>query len=309
MSLDAYAMSVTKPLSITDAMLISSDVPENDYAAWASATTYAIGARVILTSTHKIYESLQATNLNNPPATSPTWWIEVSPTNRWKCFDTSNSTRTVTAGGSPQTITYTLRPGQVISSVGVLNVVNATQLTIQMVDPTYGTVYTKTVSFTFLPAQSTWYSWFFGQKSQITQYIALDLPSFPSADIIITLTGIANLAVGVILIGQQQKFGLGIKYGARVGIQDYSRKETNEFGDTTLVVRAFAKRANFDLFLEANEVDQLQNFLSSIRATPVLWVGSNDYESTALFGFYKDFDILINYPTHSDCELQIEGLT
>lgn len=309
MSVDAYAISITKPLQITDAMLISTDVPENDYAAWSAATTYAVGNRVILTSTHKIYESLQAANLNNDPATSPTWWIEVSATNRWKCFDGSNSTRTVTAGGSPPTITYTIRPGQAVTSIAVLNVINATELNIQVVDPVYGTVFDRTIDFNFLPLQSNWWAWFFGQKTQINQYVAIDVPSFPNADVIITFTGIANLAVGVILMGQQQRYGLGIKYGARVGIQDYSRKETNEFGDTTLVVRAFAKRANFELFLDAAEVDQLQNFLASIRATPVLWVGSNDYESTAIFGFYKDFDILINYPTHSDCELQIEGLT
>jgi hypothetical protein len=117
------------------------------------------------------------------------------------------------------------------------------------------------------------------------------------------------LSVGVILIGQQLTFGLGIKYGARVGIQDYSRKETNEFGDTVLVQRAFAKRANFDLFIDAAEVDLLQTTLSDIRATPCLWIGSNAFESTTIFGFYKNFDILINYPEHADCELEIEGLT
>jgi len=309
MSTDAYAISITKPLPITDAMLISTNIAENDYAAWSAATTYAIGQRVILTSTHKIYESLQNTNLNNDPTTSPTWWIEVSATNRWKCFDSSNSTRTVASGAAPTTITYTLRPGQAITSIGILNVINATQLTIQMTDPVYGAVYSRTVDFNYLPLQSSWWAWFFGQKTQITQYVAIDVPSFPNADVIITLTGIAALGVGVILIGQQQRYGLGIKYGARVGIQDYSRKETNDFGDTTLVVRAFAKRANFELLLDAAEVDQLQTYLASIRATPVLWVGSSSYESTAIFGFYKDFDILINYPTHSDCELQIEGLT
>ena len=111
------------------------------------------------------------------------------------------------------------------------------------------------------------------------------------------------------MIGRQRSFGVGIQYGARVGIQDYSRKEKNDFGDTVLVQRAFAKRANFDMQVAKAEVDSLQNFLSDVRAKPCLWIGSADYESTTVFGFYKNFDILISYPTFADCSLELEGLT
>ena len=58
------ALKVIPPVTITDSILLSSSVPETDYAAWNSGTTYSIGNRVILTSTHKIYESLQNSNLN-----------------------------------------------------------------------------------------------------------------------------------------------------------------------------------------------------------------------------------------------------
>jgi hypothetical protein len=308
MSTSPLALSIVQPVQLTDAMLISTDVAENDHAEWSSATTYAAGDRVILVSTHKIYESLQAGNTNKNPLTEPAFWIEVGPTNRWAAFDGSVSTQTVTDGASPPTITYTIRPGQAINSVAVLNVTNATKLTITLTDPTFGVVYTKEVDFSFLPLSSDWYAWFFGQKRQATQDVALDLPAYPAADLKLEFEGGAGLAIGVIMFGQQQRFGLGLRYGARVGIQDYSRKETNEFGETTLVVRAFAKRANFDLFMDSAEVDPLQTYLASIRARPVLWVGSNDFESTVLFGFYKNFDILISYPEHAECSLELEGL-
>lgn len=124
-----------------------------------------------------------------------------------------------------------------------------------------------------------------------------------------TLTGGASLALGVLMIGRQRTFGTGIQFGARIGIQDYSRKETNDFGDTVLVQRAFARRANFDIQVARAEVDSFQNFLSDVRATPCLWIGSTIYESTTVFGFYKNFDILISYPEHADCSLELEGLT
>jgi len=315
MSTDANALTIVRPLTITDSILDDSgsppatNVPENDHPVWNVGTTYAAGDRVILTSTHRIYESLLSGNTGNDPTlvSSPTFWIEVAPTNRWAVFDTSVSTQTRQANN----ITYRLIPGQAINTVAVLNVNSASQLTVRMISPATGSpgiVYERVVDLTGLPLTPDWWAWFYGQKSVPSQSILLDLPSYTDCEIEIELLGGSDLAVGKILIGQQQNFGLGIKYGARVGIQDYSRKETNEFGDTVLVQRAFAKRANFDLFLNNAEVDSFQNALSTIRATPVLWIGSTAFESTTLFGFYKNFDILISYTNHSDCELEIEGL-
>lgn len=308
MSASPYAISIVEPVAITDSILTYSNIPETDYSAWSSGTTYALGDRVILTSTHKVYESLQAGNLNKNPTTFVSYWVEVSPTNKWKCFDNSNSTQTV-GTGSPTQISYILEAGIAITAVGILNITKGSSVTIVMTDPTYGVVYNKTESLGTYPQYPEWWSWFFGLRFSKTQFVATDLPSYPNAEISITVNGSVGLAVGVIIIGQQISFSLGMNHGARLGIQDYSRKETNDFGDTVLIQRAFAKRANFDLLLDNYEVDLMQNILSSIRAVPVLWVGSNEFEATVIFGFYKNFDILLSYSTHAECSLEIEGLT
>jgi len=41
-------MKIIRPLAITDAVLISSNVPENDYPPYAPGTTYALGTRVVV---------------------------------------------------------------------------------------------------------------------------------------------------------------------------------------------------------------------------------------------------------------------
>lgn len=298
---------VVSPLTITDAMLTSTNVAETDYSAWSSGTTYALAARVIMTSTHKVYESLQASNTNHDPTTSPLWWIEVSPTNRWKALDTSVSTQTAQA----TSITYTLTPGQAVNTIALLNISGGTSVTISMTSALAGgaTVYTKTVDLSSVPIAPEWWVWFYGVKAAPTQVILNDLPSYTDGVISINLSGTASLALGVLMVGRQRSFGVGINYGARVGIQDYSRKEKNDFGDTVLVQRAFAKRANFDMQIAKAEVDLFQNFLAEVRAKPCLWIGSTTYESTTVFGFYKNFDILISYPTFADCSLELEGLT
>ena len=111
------------------------------------------------------------------------------------------------------------------------------------------------------------------------------------------------------MLGQASPLGLGVNLGAGVGIQDYSRKETNDYGDAVLIQRAYAKRANFDMTLERMDVDTTVQLLASLRATPCLWIGSSQYSSTIIFGFFKDFSVTISYPMHSDCSLSIEGLT
>lgn len=306
MSVDTY-VRILEPIPITDARLISSNIPEDDYAAWSSSPNYSIGDRVIVIATHKIYESLTNNNHNHPPATSPTEWVEVSATNRWKVFDNSNSTQTV-AVGSPREITYTLRMNKIITCVGVLNVTEGYDVRIQVDDPDDGIVYDETHSFSTLTS-SSWWAWFFGERVSLkTQIIDLNIPAYIDADIIITITGGANLAVGVIVLGAAETFGLGVNHGARIGIQDYSRKETNEFGDTILVERAFAKRIAFDMLIDKHEVDALQRFLSKIRAKPCLWIVNTDYEALSLFGIYKQFDVLISYPEQSQCQIELEGL-
>lgn len=309
MSTSENAISIVEPITITDSMLVDTDIAEDDYAVWSSGSTYAIGDRVILTSTHKVYESLQAANTNKNPVSQPTWWIEVSPTNKWKLFDTSNSTQTTQPDSPRNTFYYELELGQAVNSFAALNLTNCSEISIVINDPTYGEVYNNTIDLSSLPVAVGWWDWFFGQRNTPLQAIDLNLPTYPNATITITFTGGDNLAVGTVLFGQQQRFGLGIRYGARTGIQDYSRKETNEFGDLVLVQRAYAKRANFSLFLDKAETDPLQSYLTEIRAVPCLWVGSSQYDSTVIFGFYKNFDILISYPEHSECDLEIEGLT
>lgn len=311
---DQNAIKIVQPITITDSILIDSgsppetNVPENDYAEWDSSTTYATGDRVILISTHKVYESVADANLNHDPSvdTAQSYWVEVSPTNRWAPFDTSVSTSVIQANN----ITYTLEPASVINLLAVLNIVNGTQVKLTINSPSQSPtlVYEKTIELTGLPPVSGWWSWFFGTRIPQTQVIFDDILPYIDGVYTLEILGGSDLSVGVIMLGQQQLFGLGIKYGARLGIQDYSRKETNEFGDTVLVQRAFAKRANVELFLDKAEVDPLQNELSRIRATPCLWILSNEYESTTVFGFYKNFDVLINYPEHADCTLEIEGL-
>ena len=298
-------LTVVRPMDITSAMLVSSNVPETDYAEWAAGTTYAAGDRAILASEHKVYQSAIAGNVGKNPAADRTAWREVGATNRWKAFDKSISSQVAQATA----ISYRIKPGQAITALGVLNITAATAVRVRVIDPVYGTVYDKTASTASVPVAAGWWAWFFGERRAPTQVLLQDLPSLPTADLLVDITGAANLAVGVILLGQRRQFSMGVKMGARVGLQDYSRKERNEWGDTVLVQRAYAKRATVSMLLDNRELDNAYTLLVDLRATPCLWVISDNYSSLSLFGFFSNFEITISYARYSDVSIELESLT
>lgn len=299
------SLIVLKPTPITPAMVTATDVPETDYSQWSAATTYAIGSRVIVLATHKVYESLQAGNLNKSPTTEAAFWSEVGPTNRWRLFDLSNSTQTA-QGGAMQ---YVITTGAAVSAVAALNLVGAQSIRIRLTDPVFGLLYDKTTALVSIPGEASWYAWFFGDRVEQTQHVAMDLPSYPNASIQVDLAGTSSMAVGVLLLGQQKLVSDGMKFGSRMGIRDYSRKEKNAWGDLILVERAYSKTMAFPVQIKREDLDRTFALLGSLRATPCLWVGDASLTSMTVFGYPSNFEINVSYPNYSDCTIDIEGLT
>lgn len=296
-------LTILTPMAITVAMLTACDVAETEYAAYAAGTTYALGDRRIYN--HAIYQSLAAGNLGNTPDTSPTKWVFVSATNRWKLFDQVNSSQTAQS----TSMSYTVRPGGVVTAISAINLKSVNSIRVRMVSDAYGLVYDKTVTRTSLPASADWWEWFFGARTESLSTYYGDLPSFLDAAITIDFTGLTDMAVGTLLLGTTSTWGMTLVNGVSMGIRDYSKKETNEWGDIVLTKRNYSKKARFPLALEGSQVDALYAFLAGIRATPCLWLGSDQYACTVVYGYYTDFEILISYAAVSDCTLTLEGLT
>jgi hypothetical protein len=296
-------LRIVQPQPVTDSVLIATDVAESAFPVWSAGTTYALGARVHLVSTHKVYESTIAGNIGNNPA-STLQWVEVGPTNRWAIFDRSNSTQTVKS----TSFFYELAPVNAFNAVALLGLTGAQTLRVRVDHTTLGSLYDRTLDLTSLPAQAGWWEWFYGERRGPTLAVLADVPGIIGSELRIDVTGTTALAAGVLVFGQAKEIGLLVQQGARVGIQDYSRKEVNEFGDTVLVQRAFARRASFDLPIKAELVDEAIDYLASIRATPCLFIAPR-YESAVIYGFYKEFDVSIAYAAVSECSLQVEGLT
>ena len=297
-------MKVISPTAMTDARLVSHSVPETDYAAWSSATTYVIGNRVI--KGHKIWESLRVSNLNFDPETditSPPYWILVSSTNRWKMFDQSvNSATTATAS-----MTFDCLPGA-INSVGLIELIGAT-VQVQILDG-QAVVFdqTQNVDTTTL---LDWQEYYFEPFDPASSLMFSDLPQFLTGTLRVTITGVGTVACGGVIFGRA--FDLGAtQFGASASIVDYSQKSTNTFGVTSVLKRAFSKRASVKLILDVSKINRVQGILADLRATPCLWVGTADtvtYAPLVIFGYFRDFSIDMTYARSCYCSIEIEGMT
>lgn len=296
-------LKVIKSITVTDAILTATSVAEADHATWLVGTTYALGDRVILN--HLIYESLQASNTGKAPATETLWWAEVSATNRWKLFDLSSTTQTLIDAADY----YEMTPGQAVNALALVNISGVLTVRVRLTDPSFGVVFDQTADLADVPSESSWYAWFFEPRTEQTQFVVSDLPSYPNATLRVDLTSSGAAYVGAMVFGTQRSIGMGVQQGLRLGLQDYSRKERNDWGDTVLVQRAYAKRATVSMLLSNAELDNAYNLLVDLRATPCLWLISDNYTSLSLFGFFSNFEITIAYAQYSDVSLDLESLT
>jgi len=296
-------MRIIKPVEITPAILTSSNVPETDYAAWSAATAYAVGDKVLYN--HRNYEALVASTGANPETdtSDPPKWLDLGADNRWRMFDDKVGSLTEQAGS----IAVELQPGAVINSVALFNLLGRSA-TVTLTDPSEGVVYQRTVSLVDAGV-SNWYDYFFAPIGRQTDFVLLDLPAYGTAVLSVTIDNASDTAaVGHLVMGRQAELGVAV-YGSGVGITDYSRKETDAFGNSIVVERSFSKRAEFDVVVETPQIGRVQRMLASLRAQPVVWVGADGYESTFLFGYYRDFQISISGPSVSNASITVEGLT
>lgn len=302
-------MSVIQPVAFTPALLVSTTATDTT-PAWVSGTSYALGAKVTRTDPTRglprIWQSLIAANTTEPSYANATSWLDIGPTNKMAMFDSQISTKT-TATGS---LVVELAPGDVVSSLAMLNLVG-TSVQVEMI-VNGATVYdsTKSLVATWI---ADWWDYYFAKDDQLTQAIFNDLPMFYSPRLRITVTGVpgTTVAVGHCVFGSRQELGM-LGMGAQSGIIDYSRKDTDEFGETTFVQRAFADEFSGQILVHNNRLNGIKRLLRDLRATPCLWIGVDDdtyTETLMVFGWYRQHRVAINYPNHSLIDLEIEGLT
>jgi len=306
-------MRVLIPFTFTDSNLISTTIAENDYTQWSSVTSYVVGNRVISTTTHRIYEALQAsTNVDPTTDTSdPPYWLDIGATNRWKAFDQKISDPVTVADGV-NTIEYTLGAFGIPSNSVTLFGLKGRSASLVVNDATDGEVYNQEISLIDNALVNDWFTYFFEPARVKSEAIFEGIPPYANAEYDITVEDAtdAEPELGQIVLGQEYELGK-TNYGTSVSIEDFSRKERDDFGNAILVERPFAKLIDFDFIVNTNEVRRTAILLETVRATPAVYYAGPDTErfGTTVYGFFRNFSINLDGPAISNVTLEVEGLT
>lgn len=291
------------PTTITDAMLVAASLPEDDHPAWAAPTAYSVGNRVIRVATHSIFERLVAGTTATAPEADAVNWLRVGPTNRWAAFDQAVGTRT----SASESLSFSIAPG-VVRGLALLDLDTESATVVMTVDGE--PVYSRTVD----PIQTqesceTWYDYFFEAIQRRTAIILTDLPPYAEGIITVTLAGVGStVSIGTCAVGTVYDLGT-VLIAPRIGIIDYSRKVTDDFGATSINERAYARRMSLDVSMPTASVDLATARLARVRARPVVWVASPRFDSLSVYGFVKDWSVSIPGQITSTCSLEVEGLT
>jgi hypothetical protein len=310
-------MNVIPPLSITDAMLISSTASEpaagspSTESIYYAGTTYGLGDIVISTTTHRKYESLAAGNVGNA-LTDTTKWLDVGATNKWSMFDLYRNTATVLA--SP--LTVTIAPGQRVDSIALLGVV-ADSATIT-VDSAIGSpserYYTHTENMITREVLS-WYDFFFNEFVVKSSLVLFDLAPYATAYITISLTRAAgNAECGACVLGKYVYIG-DVEHGAVSDVINFSTI-TREFDGSVsvLVPRQNIPKINETLYIEKAQVNKVRAVRDALAGIPAVWcsldeLSTHDYfEMLLILGPYRQFSINAELPDMAIITLEAEEI-
>jgi hypothetical protein len=293
-------MKVTFPVLMTPDTLVESNVVDEALPGWSGAVAYPVGARVICE--RRVWEAVQATTGARPPD-SPEVWLDLGATNVWAMFDGkvgSQSTRETP-------IVVRLRPG-IISDVSLLNV--DADLVEVALSYEGEIVWSASRDMRTSETITNWFEYFFTEFRARTDVSFANVPPYLKGELIVTVSKPVNdVAVGELIVGRSLVFG-ETQISPRLGINDYSRKDVDAWGDYFVVERAFSKRMSVNVRIPNVLVDEVYRVLAKHRATPLIWDANDErFGALIVYGFYKSFTVDIAHYTHSFCTLDIEGLT
>jgi len=294
--------SILAPVTITAAMITSTNLtPEDPNPAW-SAANFAEGARVYKASTHRVYEAAQAMTSGAPKdpevlanrfnaAGEVTFWIEVGPTNLYAMFDGLVSTKTRRATN----ITITLKPGY-FNGFALFGL-EAEHINAVVKDAPGGTVIYTLDQDLEGSEPADYYEYFFDRFKPLRQFIATGIDPYNNMEITLTLSSASSeVAVGMFALGDLRPIGAPLR-GASVEPVDYSSVITNEFGETTVRKRNNATGMNINAKMSIEDANTVLDTIKEVLGTPVVVIGSQVtmYEALTVFGLvsarqtYDDF--------------------
>ncbi|QJE03039.1 hypothetical protein HH212_26140 [Massilia forsythiae] len=259
--------------------LVSSSVPINE-PPYSGSATYGKGATVYDPATFKTYQSLIANNTGRA-VTDDTAWTPLGATNRWLMFDKAVNSQT----SAPEAVTVVIRPGELVNTVGLLNVSGA-RATLSQADSGYSQ--TKNLQRHDV---LTWYDWFYEEPIREGDVIFDGIPPYIGSNLTITVESAGGTAgIGCCILGKSRTIGQ-TAWDFTGGVLSYSSPSTDTFGNVTMVRRDNAKTLNFEIYIQAGFESEVYRLLRQYTDVEMMIIGAEDYSMTYSYGFLAQWSV------------------
>lgn len=300
-------MRALPPLTITPAMLTSTtaDEPAADETAWNSGTAYTVGQQAISTTTHRVYECIQAHTNKDPTSTAnAAYWTDIGATNRWRMFDLLRATGTSQV--TPLTVVIT--PGVRVDSLALIGLdAEAVSVTVTV---SGSPVYTYTEDLRKRDV-TTWYEWF-TWPFETKDYVAIfNLPPFTGAVITISLTKAAGAVnCGGVVLGTSVYLGTTI-YSPENDSLNFSKIDRDTYGTAVLIPRRTVPKTLQNVRVAKADITKVLKLRDTLNAVPALWSGLDDqdhayFSPLLILGVYKRFTLTMDQINSALLALELE---
>lgn len=303
-------MKVLVPIKREEFLSLSyTRMPVSYHPAWSSTTAYTVGQQVYK-GEHEYIALAPSTGVDPAvPAESPVWF-RTGMVNRLKAFDEVIYDQAV-GDGTGSYSDFRIEAGTTITTVALFNV-EAREVQVILVDKaTSAQISARTIDLLKDDYISNWSDYFFETPNARNEALFDDLVVYPGTYLYVRIHAAGTAPrIGQIVVGRSYVLGQ-LNEGTSVGIQDYSRKERDEWGNPSIVERPFSQRADFDVSVPSRNVRQVQNILARVRARPAVYFDDEDEENsygTTVYGYYQDFGVNLKVGEYSHMTLEVEGL-
>lgn len=311
--------------TITDAMFLAGSVaePSTTETAWV-AGTYAIGAEVIRTTTHRVYRCAiaRAPTDTQPPEVDTNSWADMRPTDRYLPFGPQVRTdgkllyQNIPLKSTTGNIEYRMAQ-RYANAVAIFGTKGATWR-VQVYDAPGGTLVAEYTGRIRSAATGYW-DYAYGQRTSIDRVLVTGIPIFPNAEIRVSIegSGVQERAVSHIEIGKLRYIpgvdfmgSMGVEYGVVREPRAYTTQEIEADGTTAVLIYGTTSDLSGTIKLSGRREDvalqQLRGILGKgVVFAPILKEG---YQQSLTFGILKSAPVTRDFFNLSSIRFEIEGL-
>jgi len=174
-------------------------------------------------------------------------------------------------------------------------------------------VYVVDTSFTLYKQTTTYKEYFFSPFEMVSNISTPTIAQFPYLVVEVEFVpdDTKTIKIGHLVAGDSNYIG-SLQLGVSTGIQDYSRKETDDaFGRTYLKQGNYKDTLDGDLLVYNEFKNSINSILRSLRAKPTVFEGNEDdtqYNDLLFYGFLSDFSVIHESANHSIINIEGESL-